>query len=298
MKGLWLLIARGWRIQSSAPAGAAMMENNNNTRPMLSTGDGLGLNWLAMLRYLKQYLPPAPYDRNGLGLALLPVLIAVIMLATDRYGLQNFFITKFSIDLLRRGFDANDVVFFAQVYFSGFTLVAFVLVPLVFHRIFPVTRSDGASPLGLSLRFCKPHLPVYALLLLLMLPVLWLVAMTPGFHKFYPMYKPASLGFWFLYELVYMLQFFAVEFFFRGFILFRLQPHFGLHAITFMVVPYALLHIHKPFPEALASIVAGLVLGMLALKSRSIWPGVVVHCGVAFSMDWFALIHSGRIAGL
>ena len=48
----------------------------------------------------------------------------------------------------------------------------------------------------------------------------------------------------------------------------------------------------------LASIVAGLALGMLALKSRSIWPGVIIHCTVAFCMDWFALVRSGRMAAL
>jgi len=65
-----------------------------------------------------------------------------------------------------------------------------------------------------------------------------------------------------------------------------------------MVVPYALIHLHKPILEAFASIVAALVLGQLALKSRSIWPGVLVHCGVAFSMDLFALINSGRWGSL
>lgn len=229
---------------------------------------------------------------------MLPVFIALVMLVTDRYGLQNFFVTKFAIDLLRRGFDSNDIVFFAQLYFSVFTLVFFVFLPLVYHRVFPITRADGASVLGLSIRYCAPHLAMYGLLVAVMFPVVWLVAMTPTFNNFYPVYKPVSLEFWLLYEMVYMVQFFSVEFFFRGFTLFRLQTRFGLHAITIMVVPYALLHIHKPFPEALASIAAGLVLGMLALKSRSIWPGVVIHCIVAFSMDWFALINSGRMAGL
>lgn len=249
-----------------------------------------------MLRYFKQYLPPPPYDRRRIGLVLLPVLVAVIMLATDRYGLQNFFIRTFGNNMLRKGYDGNDIIFLAQVYFSSFSLVCFVLVPLLYHRLFPITRPDGASPLGLSIRYCAPHLPMYGILLVIMLPVLWFAAQTPGFYHFYPMYKPVSLLSWVLYESVYMVQFFCVEFFFRGFTLFRLQPRFGYHAITIMVVPYALLHIHKPFPEALASIVAGLVLGWLALKSRSIWPGVVVHCGVAFSMDWFALLHSGRLA--
>ena len=89
-----------------------------------------------------------------------------------------------------------------------------------------------------------------------------------------------------------------MEFFYRGFCLFRFERLAPGFAIFIMVIPYALLHIHKPFPEAMGSIVAGLVLGALALKSRSIWPGVLIHCTVAFCMDWFALIHSGWMAVL
>ncbi len=43
---------------------------------------------------------------------------------------------------------------------------------------------------------------------------------------------------------------------------------------------------------------AGLVLGALALKSRSIWPGVLCHCIVAFSADFFSLWRSGRLMEL
>jgi len=229
---------------------------------------------------------------------LLPVLIAIVMLASDRYGLQSFFMRTFGQDLSHQGYTHTEIAFFSQVYFSSLTFILFVFVPMAFHFIFPVRRADGASSLGLSVRYCLPHLPIYALLLVIMVPVLWIVSFTPSFQQFYPLYKPTSLGIWLLFETVYLAQFFCVEFFFRGFSLFRLQNVFGYHAVAMMVIPYALLHIHKPFPEALASIVAGLVLGWLALKSRSIWPGVVVHGGVAFCMDWFSLINSGRMAAL
>lgn len=245
--------------------------------------------------YLKKFLPPGPYTRESVGLALLPVLIALVMLLVDQFGLQSRFMQRFGGTLLQDGVDPNHIRFLAQVYFSSFTLVCFVALPLLFHVLFPAGLEN---PFGFTLAGCRSQLPLYAAILLFMLPVLWLAARRPEFHAFYPMYKPVSMQMWLAYEAVYMLQFFAVEFFFRGFTLFRLEQRFGYHAITIMVVPYALLHIHKPFPEALASIVAGLVLGLLALKSRSIWPGVVIHCTVAFCMDWFALIQSGWMAVL
>ena len=248
-----------------------------------------------MLAYLKQYLPPLPRGRDCLGLALLPVLIACVLLVLDRYGLQTAFVRDHGAALARRGFDGNDIQFFAQVYFSGACLFLFVAVPVVYQRLFPSISND---PFGLGLRGCVRHLPVYALLFFGMLPLLWWAAARPGFYLFYPFYKPDSPGMWLLFEAVYMLQFFAVEFFFRGFCLFRLEARFGLHAVTVMMVPYALIHIHKPFLEALSSIPAGLVLGWLALKCRSIWPGVGLHCSVALSMDVLALSNAGRLSAL
>jgi len=244
---------------------------------------------------MKRYLPPGPYTRDSVGLVLLPVLIALVMLLVDQFGLQTRFMQRFGSALLEQGVDSNHIRFLAQVYFSSFTLICFVGLPLLFHVLFPPALDN---PFGFRIRSCRPHIPLYAMLLVFMVPLLWLASSRAGFFLFYPMYKPVSIHMWLAYEAIYMVQFFAVEFFFRGFALFRLEPRFGYHAITIMVVPYALLHIHKPFSEALASIVAGLVLGLLALKSRSIWPGVVVHCTVAFSMDWFSLIHSGLMAVL
>ena len=60
-----------------------------------------------------------------------------------------------------------------------------------------------------------------------------------------------------------------------------------------MMLPYALIHIHKPFPEAIGSMFAGLILGNLALKSRSIWFGVLLHMSIALSMDFLGLFNSG-----
>ncbi len=248
-----------------------------------------------MRDYLRRYLPPGPFSKNTLGLALLPVFVALIMLVVDRFGLQNTFVRTFGPLLIEQGYDPNYIAFLAQIYFSAFALVCYVLLPLLYHLVFP---SGLDNPFGLTLSAVRPHLPVYIVIIAGMIPLLWIASYQPGFYHFYPMYKPLTIGMWFLFEAVYMVQFFCVEFFFRGFTLFRLEARFGYHAITIMVIPYALLHIHKPFAEALASIIAGLVLGMLALKSRSIWPGVIIHCTVAFSMDWFALIQSGRMAAL
>jgi membrane protease YdiL (CAAX protease family) len=50
-----------------------------------------------------------------------------------------------------------------------------------------------------------------------------------------------------------------------------------------------MLHYHKPAAEAFAAIVAGLVLGEVAYRTRSIAGGVIVHIGVAATMEVLAL---------
>lgn len=244
---------------------------------------------------ISQYAPSLPRSRESWGIVLLPLFIAVVLLLLDRYGLQQYFMNEHAGRLVSGGMDINQVRFLAQLWFSAANVALFIVLPLAFHYCFPVSFDNA---LGWRWPGAGAHWGVYALLVAIMLPVSWVAASSPGFHEFYPMFKPANAGQWLAYEAVYLLQFVCVEFFFRGFALFRLESRFGLHAVTLMVIPYALIHVHKPLPEALGAVVAGVILGLLAVKSRSIWPGVMIHCSVALMMDTFALYHAGRLLAL
>jgi len=57
-----------------------------------------------------------------------------------------------------------------------------------------------------------------------------------------------------------------------------------------MLIPYCMIHFQKPLLETFGAIVAGLILGLLALRTRSIWGGATIHVAVATSMDVAALI--------
>jgi membrane protease YdiL (CAAX protease family) len=92
------------------------------------------------------------------------------------------------------------------------------------------------------------------------------------------------------WEFLYLTQFVCLEFFFRGFVLNALRPAIGANAVWVMCVPYLMIHFPKLWLEATGAILFGLFLGILALRSRSIWGGVFVHAGVAVTMDVAALI--------
>lgn len=123
-----------------------------------------------------------------------------------------------------------------------------------------------------------------------------LASSRPDFVNHYPFYTDAKLSIvdLLLWECIYISQFITVEFFFRGFLLSSLQPRFGSVAIAIMSIPYVMLHFPKPWLEATGAIGFGIFLGILALRSRSIWGGVIVHAGIALCMDCAALIQSGN----
>ena len=75
-----------------------------------------------------------------------------------------------------------------------------------------------------------------------------------------------------------------------------LRHRFGFYAIFAMMVPYCMIHFGKPMPETFAAIIAGIVLGFMSLKTRSIWLGAAIHVAVALGMDFLSLWHNGLLS--
>ena len=76
--------------------------------------------------------------------------------------------------------------------------------------------------------------------------------------------------------------------------LFTMARYMGAYAIFVMVIPYAMVHFGKPFAETIGSIIAGTALGTLALRTRSIFGGVLIHIAIAWSMDILAIVAESR----
>jgi membrane protease YdiL (CAAX protease family) len=154
-------------------------------------------------------------------------------------------------------------------------------------------REDSLLDMGLRTRGFFKHAWIYGLFLVIVLPLLLAVSRQPDFGSYYPFYKGCSRSFYdyLLWEGMYFVQFFALEMFFRGFWLGALRRSFGSGAIFAMAVPYCMIHYGKPFLEANGAIIAGIALGSLSMKTKSIYQGFLVHITVAGLMDWLALWH-------
>ncbi|MBL8950131.1 MAG: CPBP family intramembrane metalloprotease [Myxococcaceae bacterium] len=178
----------------------------------------------------------------------------------------------------------------------GCALVLYLLMPLLLAY---ATRGSFTRKYGFGLGDWKAGMTVSLLFLVVMLPAAFIASKTKAFAGAYPLAgnsaytlflgngkTETSLGLFAIYELGYVLYFVAWEFFYRGWMLNGLLPRFGrAGAILIPVAPFAIMHLGKAEPEALGSIIAGVALGVLALRTRSFWYGVFVHASVAVWMD-------------
>jgi membrane protease YdiL (CAAX protease family) len=182
----------------------------------------------------------------------------------------------------------------AQLYrlgwWVGVMIFVYFFVPAMIIRF--IFR-ERLSAYGFGIKNSLRGWPLYVIMLAIMIPLVVYFSSTASFKARYPFYDPKADGslwpnFW-LWEAMYLGQFVALEFFFRGFMTIGLRPRFGYYSIFVMTIPYCMIHFGKPMPETIGAIIAGIVLGTLSLKSRSIWLGIFIHYSIAITMDLCAL---------
>ena len=136
-------------------------------------------------------------------------------------------------------------------------------------------------------------LPYFGLLLCTV-PLITLASTQHDFLLVYP--KVKNLAFineyakpewpWkLLYEISYGLDFLGIELFFRGLLVVVLINYAGQDAILPMAAFYCTIHFGKPLGECISSFFGGLILGVLAARTRTIFGGLIVHLGLAWLME-------------
>ena len=196
--------------------------------------------------------------------------IVALLVAAVALALLNFLSNAPVLNWLLAPDESTIASEWTSAYWVGCRVLCYFLIPM------GTTLALGRNPLdfGLRVRGVGRHLPMYMALLLVMAPIVVAVSFTTAFHRYYPFYDYAgeSLRGFLWWESLYALQFITLEFFYRGYLLFSLERYIGVYSVFVMVIPYTMVHFGKPFAETLAAIPAGVILGLLALRSRSIWP--------------------------
>lgn len=141
-------------------------------------------------------------------------------------------------------------------------------------------------------------------LTVLSVPAFYLGAQNANMQQLYPVYRPFADTLQFaLYELTYFPFFLAIEFIFRGYLLFGLESisprhvreagggagaplFFGKYALLIQMLSYTAWHLGKPLPELWGTLVWGIAAGSIAWAVRSIWPVVISHWLLNVFLDW------------
>ncbi len=228
-------------------------------------------------------LGPSAIDPRVLGTL---VIVALVMIFQEYYGDRDFFGRLF----MRYWGKSRDWDLIAFGWWSGSKLFGYIVVPLIVLRVWKLP----SSTLNVSTAGFVRHLRVYLLLYVAVLPFVIGASYTGAFQHTYPFYKAAARSWrdFFAWELMYGATFVALELFYRGFFLGMLRRSLGPYAIFVMIVPYAMIHFGKPVTEATGAIFAGIALGTLAMATRSIWGGVLIHISIAWTMDVLAILHT------
>lgn len=74
--------------------------------------------------------------------------------------------------------------------------------------------------------------------------------------------------------------------------LFGLEKKFGYYAVLIQMIPFVILHNGKPDIETFSSIIGGIALGILALRTRSFIYGVFVHFAIMLFIDLFSTLRT------
>ena len=243
---------------------------------------------------------PAPSPAVRIDATAVAVLLlgAMIIVSFQSFGSASFFERNFA-----RHFDGwPKAGMYDFVYWFGSSIAWLFMLPVLVIALMPRRRlRDFGFGLG-DWRFgVRTAMALYAV----MLPVLAVASFRANFIEYYPMSgwvrdeislyaaggSNAHLASFVLYEMAYAAYFIGWEFFHRGFLTIGLQPALGWYAVFVVAIPFGILHVGKPMPEAYGAIIASVVLGWLAVRTRSSWYGFALHASIAITMDLLAVAH-------
>ncbi len=167
---------------------------------------------------------------------------------------------------------AEGIMFFLIVSIGAF----FTMLVLPYFLIKYIWKEN---PYSYGLSVPEKTLETIKFVLFAFIPILILIIVlsrTEAFRSFYTTNPSLSIAF--LLEIILsFIYFLSEEFFFRGFLLFSLWEKIGYKAVWIISIIFALLHIGKASGEVAISFFIGLIFSYLSIKTRSVWPAVVLH---------------------
>lgn len=209
------------------------------------------------------------------------LLSALIPTLHVYFGSREFFIVNFNHIIVDQ--DALEYYSVLYLFITAFVLMG-IFPALIIKLIFKQNLNDYGVRLGewkIGLKSVFILFPIITLLFLLP------AAYQKEMQNFYPLYRPALENFTYLMNIEIqrgIIYYLAWEFFFRGFMLFSLRDYVGdWFAILIQTIPSCLWHIGYPTGEIIMSIPGGIMFGIIAIRTKSIFYPFLLHWLIGFT---------------
>ncbi len=238
------------------------------------------------MKEIKSYLAEFKSRESVIALTALISMILYVY-----HGLPNFFYSF--IAPIFGGLMINMFTdFISRLYQCIFVFVFFFIIPALIVKL-----KYKENLINFGIQTGDKHFGSRFLLIAIptVLPFIYLSSFQAGFQQEYPLPLLAreSVKYLLLWECFYLLYYIGWEFLFRGYLLFGLEKKIGAYwAVLFQTLPSTIIHIGKPEGETVSAIIAGIVFGAVALRTRSILYPLILHYIVGISMDVFSVINS------
>lgn len=212
-----------------------------------------------------------------------PLIIGMIFFAPAVFAFKMSFTSHLPISS-----DSSWNHYWNQVIFWPIRLLFIVIILYFVWRRF--YRDE--SFFGLTVK--KFDWQPYAVMLLIMVPLIAFASTQADFLYTYPKYKMvagdigSNANAWLyklIFELSYGSDFISIELFFRGFLILGFAKWAGKDAILPMACFYCTIHFGKPLGECISSYFGGILLGIVVYHTRTIFGGLMVHLGIAWLME-------------
>lgn len=165
-------------------------------------------------------------------------------------------------------------------------------VAVITAALYLVYRAAGKQQSFYGVTLSNFSIRPYLLMLFMMVPLVAAASTQADFLAMYPrmqnieyLQQPGRGWHKLLYQLSYGLDFFSIELFFRGFLIFAFAKYAGQGAILPMAIFYCTIHFGKPLGECISSFFGGIILGVVAYRTQTILGGFLVHVGIAWLME-------------
>lgn len=194
-------------------------------------------------------------------------------------------ILLFAVFMRRTHFILPGDVFLERLLVVG---TLYGISPFVILLAFRRTPRDYGIALGNPKVWLRDVIFFY----LIFLVILFIAFKFTNLKNVYPLYRKATqgMGFFFFYQMIQLWYMIGWEFFFRGFMLFGLERSLGRMSVLVQAIVFGLAHFRKPQLEAYGAVIAGVFLGLIALRARSFLPCIILHYLILLTADVMGIL--------